>query len=111
MKKILLLLPALALAVDCLIPPTASAQVYGINITSSSGFADLSVYLTSSSGFADKSVYVAGRCRGRGSTDVYLTTSSGFADESWYPTSSSAFADMSICLSGDIDEWFDQANY
>ena len=110
MKKLLLLLQALALEMDFLIPPVSRAQVYGINITSSSIYADTSVYLTSSSIYADKSVYVAGRCRGSGSTDVYLTSSSIYADESWYPTSSSIYADMSICLSGDIGEWFEQAD-
>ena len=110
MKKLLLLLPALTLAMDLLIPPVSRAQVYGINITSSSIYADMSVYLTSSSIYADKSVYVAGRCSGSGSTDVYLTSSSIYADESWYPTSSSIYADMSICLSGDIQEWFEQAD-
>ena len=74
----------LALAVDGLTTPPISAQVYGINITSSPGYSDL---------------------------DVYLTSSPGYADEDWYVTSSAGYADMSICLSGDIEEWIEQANY
>ena len=108
MKKLLLLLPALALAMDFLIPPVLKAQVYGFHITSSSYYADKSIYLTDSPFRADKTVYLAGQCSGTASTDIYLTDSAFYADESWHPTSGPNYTDMSICLSGDIAEWFDK---
>ena len=52
-------------------------------------YADLGVNITSSSTWADKSVYLTGKCSNRGSTDIYLT-------------SSSTWADMTICITGNI---------
>ena len=70
-------------------------------------YVDMSVYITGTSG-ADKWVYVAGECSGRGDTWVYLSGTSG-ADEWWYVTNSPSSADLTICLSGDLQEWFEQS--
>ena len=59
---------------------------------------------------SDKKVYVAGKCKGTGGTDVYLVDYSIEADEKWHIVDYSSEADMKMCLSGDIDEWFDQAD-
>ena len=98
-------------AIDGLMPNAADAQTadLGVNIVSSSLYAEKSIYLASSSLYADKSVYVGGKCSSRGSTDIYLASSSLYADESWYPASSSLYADMTICLTGDVQEWFEKA--
>ena len=70
-------------AVDFLIPETASAQVYGVNIVGYSFEADL---------------------------DIYLVDYSFEADEDWYIVDYSFEADMDICLSGDLNEWFEHSN-
>ena len=97
-------------AVDALMPAKAKAGVYGINIVKYSIQADQKVYLVDYSIQSDKKVYVAGKCKGTGGTDVYLVDYSIEADEKWHIVDYSSEADMKMCLSGDIDEWFDQAD-
>ena len=92
-----------------LFPQPINAQYVDMSvyITGTSG-ADKWVYLSGMSG-ADKWVYVAGECSARGQTWVYLSGTSG-ADEWWYVTDSLSGADMTICLSGDLQEWFEQSH-
>ena len=97
------------LAVNALMPPTANAQVYGINIEDYSYRADLDVHLVDYSYQADKDVNVAGD-EDTGSTDVHLVDYSYQADEDWHIVDYSYEADMEICLTGDLEAWFEHAD-
>ena len=85
-------------------PVNAQSLDMSVHISGRSG-ADKWIYLSGRSG-ADKWVYVAGKCRRRGDTWFYLSGRSG-ADEWWTVVDSPIAADMTICLSGDLEEWFE----
>jgi len=59
--------------------------------------------------YADKKVYVAGRCVGDGSMSIFLVDVYDWADEVWWIEDNERLADMTICLSGDIQDWNDNA--